>query len=168
MATLVPLQTRRLNRHHAADVAALQAILEAAPGYALLVQGQLPQREAAAEDLAALPPGIGHDDKFVWLLLHGDQAVGAIDLIRGYPQPDCAWLGLLLLIESHQRQGLGAAALALVLAEAHRWGCTEMRLGVVACNVVALRFWQQHGFAEIERKQVDGYTDEVIVMRRVL
>ncbi|GGP26337.1 GNAT family N-acetyltransferase [Silvimonas amylolytica] len=162
------MQMRRRDRHAEGDEAALQAVFDAAPTYSLLVEGQLPQPDAARQALDALPPGVGYDDKFVQLLIDGSEVIGAVDLIRGYPDRHCAWLGLLLLVENRQRQGWGAKAFEQVLHTAHRWQCTEMRLGVVACNTVALCFWQALGFVEIERRDVDGYTDEVIVMRRAL
>jgi GNAT superfamily N-acetyltransferase len=151
-----------------ADVAALNQLLQQAPGYALTVQGRLPTLADAREALQAVPPGKGRADKlFGGYMLQG-RLVGCADLIRGHPEPHIAFLGLLLLAETHQRQGLGPQALVHLHTVARGWGCTQLRLAVIDQNVAALHFWQREGFAELYRKPTTGFTGDAVMMRRAL
>jgi ribosomal protein S18 acetylase RimI-like enzyme len=75
--------------------------------------------------------------------------VGCIDLIEGYPEPDTATLGLLLIAESFQGQGIGSEAYRATEATVRAWGtCTKIRLGVVRTNAAVLPFWIRLGFTE--------------------
>ena len=61
--------------------------------------------------LLEAPPEKEPKDKFLGGYWKEGALVGCTDLIRGYPEPDIACLGLLLLSEAHQGQGLGVSAL---------------------------------------------------------
>jgi hypothetical protein len=69
---------RLIDRHLSKDIHRLQAMLEAAPGYSLAVEGKLPTADAAIEVLYALPPGKGHSDKFVYEIALDADAVGCL------------------------------------------------------------------------------------------
>ena len=116
--TLRPLTGR------AAEMAALQSVLEAAPAYFRIVGGAPPGPAEAQSLFTALPPGKGYDDKFVWGLYSGPAMIGCADVIRGYPTPDKVVIGLLLLAEPWQRHGLGRALLAEGLRRLEALGAT--------------------------------------------
>ena len=131
-------------------MAALQAVLEAAPRYYDAVTG-LPPGPAEAQSLITdLPPGKSYDDKLVFALYAGAAMIGCADVIRGWNAPHKAIIGLLLLAESRQGRGLGRAfALLVERAIAARWPEIDtLRLGVVASNDGALPFWRALGFVE--------------------
>jgi GNAT superfamily N-acetyltransferase len=92
--------------------------------------------------------------------------VGCIDLIRAYPTPDRAYLGLLLFAESHQGKGLGTQALHYITQQAAAWGCTHLRLGVVTTNLTGLAFWRYQGFVPLYQKPQAGYLGEIVVCER--
>ena len=50
--------------------------------------------------------GKSYDDKFVFGIYCGADMVGCADLIRGYPDADTAWLGLLLVVSALTAWGL--------------------------------------------------------------
>ena len=73
--------------------------------------------------------------------------VGCADVIRGYPVPGTATVGLFLIVESWQRRGIGSQAFRLVEESARKWGrCDRIRIGVVRSNEQVMRFWLRHGF----------------------
>ena len=130
------------------EMAALQAVLEAAPDYFLRVTGGPPRAEAQ-NLFTALPQGKTYDDKHVWGLYLGEVMIGCADVIRGYPRGDTAVIGLLLLAERWQGRGLGRAFAALVLRAIAQWSeIATLRIGVAETNPRALAFWRALGFRE--------------------
>jgi RimJ/RimL family protein N-acetyltransferase len=163
------LRLRRLAAGDEADVRELQRVLQAAPGYSLAVEGRLPPAQAARALFEALPPGKEHADKFV---LGFEDATGSLvgcaDLIRGYPEPQVAFIGLLLFAETSQGRGPGPAALRQLETKARGWGCPALRLAVIETNPRALAFLQRAGIVERLRKPSPGHTGAAIVMERPL
>jgi diamine N-acetyltransferase len=149
-----------------ADVSDLFTLLKQAEAYSILVEGVLPSIEDAHENLSELPPGKTSADKCFYGIWQAECLIGCAELIRGYPEPDIAYLGLLLFADSSQGKGHGVQALNHLFRLARDWGCARMRLGVIATNVRGLSFWKREGFGEIYRKSVEGFTGEVIVMQK--
>ena len=106
--------TLRLLEGEAAEMRELQRVLEATPGYAQLVTGSPPGPAEAQSTYTILPEGKSYEDKFVFGVYLESKMVGCIDLVRGYPEPRIAHLGLLLLAEPFQHLGIGKAAYGLV------------------------------------------------------
>ena len=138
----------------ATDREPLQNLHWSAPGYSLIVHGHL-------------PPGKSMDDKFVLGIFLDGRLVGCAEVLRGYPEPEVAYIGLLLFAEAHQGQGLGRKALGEVFDLAAGWGCGKVQLAVIASNRRAHAFWSREGFTELRRKQVPKVTGEAIVMQRL-
>ena len=150
------------------DTLSLFSLLQQASQFSLLVQGRLPTLEDARCNLSELPPGKGATDKVFGGYWNEGALVGCMDLVHGYPEPDIAYLGLLLFSESVQGKGFGVEALAHISALARSRGCTQLRLAVHESNARAHRFWQRTGFAEICRRPMVGYTSGAIVMQNAL
>jgi ribosomal protein S18 acetylase RimI-like enzyme len=144
----VPASLRQLHGDPA-EQAALQAVLEQAPGYHVRIQGT-PARPVEGESLLAdLPPGKSRDDKVVWGIYEGEQMVGVVDLVRGYPTSEVAYIGLFLLSERRQGRGLGSRAYAEVERRVRAWGgFARLRLSVARTNLQVLPFWHKLGFRE--------------------
>ncbi|SRR5258706_11379158 len=87
----------------AGEMAELQRVLEAAPGYAQIVTGCPPGRADAQSTYSILPEGKSYDDKFVFGIFRKGQMVGCADVIRAYPDSVTAHIGLLLVVEQFQR-----------------------------------------------------------------
>ncbi|HTS21936.1 MAG TPA: GNAT family N-acetyltransferase [Casimicrobiaceae bacterium] len=161
--------TLRLLTGAPAEMAALQCVLEAAPAYFQTVSGTLPGSAEAQSTFTSLPPGKTYADKFVWGLYSGDAMIGCADVIRGYPVPESAVIGLLLLAQDRQRRGLGRAFAALVESRIASWPeILRFRLGVVASNGGALVFWRKLGYRETGeiRPTHSGFLREVIVLEK--
>jgi GNAT superfamily N-acetyltransferase len=152
-------------------MAALQSVLAAAPRYFEAVTGLPPGDAEAQSTFTALPPGKGYDDKRVFGLCAGDAMIGCADVIRGYPTPDKAVVGLLLLAEPWQGQGLGRAFERLVRETLADWPeIATARVGVVESNAGALAFWRKLGYRDTgERlKPAPPLAADVIVLERAL
>jgi len=132
-----------------AEVAAVQSVLAAAPGYFRATTGLPPDEAEARRLFADLPPGRSYADKHVWGLFADDAMIGCADVVRGWNGPDKAIIGLLLLAEPWQGRGIGRAFAALVEQAIAGWPEIEsVRIGVVASHGRALGFWRRLGFRE--------------------
>lgn len=100
----------------------------------------------------------------------GEAMIGCADLIRGYPTREKAVIGLLLLAEPWQRQGLGRAFALLIEQRIAAWSeVTTLRLGVVKTNAGALAFWGKLGYRETgEVKSTSEFVADVIVLEKPL
>jgi ribosomal protein S18 acetylase RimI-like enzyme len=73
--------------------------------------------------------------------------VGCVGIVRGYPDSQTAYLGLLLLREDHIRRGIGSAAYRNAESEVRAWTeIQKIRLAVIATNREVLPFWERQGF----------------------
>lgn len=150
------------------DAAELQGLLESNPGYTRRVSGRDPQRRDSQAILGALPPDINEDAKHAWGLWEGERLVAFVDVIRGYPGPEVAYIGLLVTSGDQSRSGLGKTVYEYVLGEIRRWhGISVVRLGVVASNAEAAEpFWQSLGFARTgeSKPYVDGTVTSTVTI----
>jgi diamine N-acetyltransferase len=110
-----------------AEMRELQRVLDDAPGYFERVTGVPPGSAEAQSTYSVLPEGKDYEDKFVFGVYLGDTMVGCADLIRGYPGPATAMLGLLLISEPHQGKGIGRQALQLLERFVQDWGTCVRR-----------------------------------------
>lgn len=140
-----PLVLRRVTGE-AGEMAALQQVLEGAPGYFRLVFGAPAAAEEAQSLCTVLPPGKDYDQKFVWGLYAGSNMIGCADVIRGWNAPHKAMIGLLLLAERWQGRGLGRVLAQLVETKIAAWPeIRTLRIGVARDNP-ALAFWREMGY----------------------
>lgn len=143
-------EARRFDR---ANIAPAQAFLEKNSGYHLLAFGERPPGDEAARELVDLPPQIEPADAFFLGFWERDDLAGLAHVMRTWPVAGISHVGLFQIAEARQGSGFsGRAYLALeqwMRAEFRpRW----LRLGVLAANVRALRFWSRQGYHETGRK----------------
>lgn len=136
------LEFRPCRADDPADVAAIQALLEAAPDCALQVEGRLPRPGDAQEAHSDLPPGMDREAK-----LFGGSRLGG-ERVHG--------------------QSLGTQALGHAEPLARGRGCTALRPAVIETNLPALRFWRHRGLRELYRKPIPRFTGDAHVLERAL
>lgn len=123
----------------------IQIILDEAPTYHMNTEGIHPIPNAGRETLTALPEGFNGKLKHVLVLtLHGED-IGVVDLLENFPEKGTAFLGLLLLKESHQGKGLGRLCFLEVQKYIMSLDCQRIRIAVVDSNPVE-PFWEKMGF----------------------
>jgi len=142
-----------------------------APNYFLSVEGQLPDAESIKQWFSeeVLPFGCTSEQHNVFSIALDDELIGVAHILAGCRDPEQATIGLLLLSERHQGQGLGRAVLRMLEAHMRSWGMKSCRIGVVANNANALSFWRSMGFVEIgEMAAMEGFLDRTIAMEKQL
>lgn len=135
-----------------ADRAAVVDLFRRAADYVRLERGEEPTGELADEFFADVLPGRSAGDMVKLGLL--DDAPGAsarlaglADMGFGFPEPDAAYLGLLLLDAGARGAGKGAGFLRRVEALARERGAARLFLAVLQENPRGRAFWNREGFA---------------------
>lgn len=146
MITLMPVDA-------ALHTAALQAVYAATPGYWRLYHTPGPPADHAERELAAAQATPGRNLLAIVRPLTrtnpdaGAEMIGVLDFRLHWPEAGVAYIGMLMVAESLQRQGIGAQAWSLLkpwlanAADIH-----TARVGVEQFNVAALKFWEAQGF----------------------
>ncbi len=162
--------TIRILKQTPEDLVSLQRVLESAPDYSYRTTGGLPGQADAQAVFTMLPEGRTYDNKFVYGIFWNTEMVGCIDVIRGYPDKNSAWIGLLLLSERHQHKKFGGQAYKLLESQIRMWTeISDIQLAVVSTNDIVMPFWRKLGFTETGRRtpyQVNQVKADSIVMRK--
>jgi GNAT superfamily N-acetyltransferase len=137
-----------------ADVPRLQEFLEANPEYDVAVNGKPPGANAAREEFDARPPPDFRYDRR-WLLRVDDDdgtTAGVADVVANLLAPAVWHIGLFIV--ATRLYGSGAAQ--RIYGALEQWirdgGAKWIRLGVVAGNARAERFWERLGYLEVRRR----------------
>ncbi len=129
---------------------ALQACLDGCPDYFARTEGAPAGRDAAAhllEEAEADPLR----RVYLFSLRRSGAPAALLDLWLDQPEPGTAHLGLLLVREALQGQGLGREAVAALEAALGDAGCAALRLSVTDENREVDGFWTRLGFATVGR-----------------
>jgi ribosomal protein S18 acetylase RimI-like enzyme len=132
--------------------ALVQTLLDAAPTYYLLIDG-VPNAGSAKAVFEELPPGRTHADKHVLLIEEDGVPAGVIDLVIGYPKDNIAYIGLLVVDESHQGRGLGRASFQILENYIRNFDVDSIQLGVNDTNHPGMSFWTKLGFQKNGRSR---------------
>ena len=154
---------RRLSQE---DIPALLALCSGNPQY-YRYHPPLPTAEGIREDLSALPPGKGPEDKYYFGFFRQGKLCAVMDLILGYPQPQTAFFGFFMVDCALQGQGFGRRAIEQCLASLKAQGFTRARLAVDEGNAQSLTFWQRCGFS-LTGQRSPGPTSGYLPMERPL
>ncbi len=127
------------------DLGAVAAIYDRAADYLALESGLCP--DLAAQAFFDDQPPAGSEAPFKFGVTDNDGGLVAIgDLAYGYPDPDDAYLGLLLLVPESRGRGLGETIFAEVQRIARLHGASRLLVGVIEANTRARAFWERQGF----------------------
>jgi ribosomal protein S18 acetylase RimI-like enzyme len=154
------------------DSAAVRELFARAADYVQLEIGELPSDAQTIDFFTSAPPGIDPTTSLrLGMYLPGSQLVAIADLAFGYPNPDDAYVGLLLIDPNHRGQRLGQQMLGHVFAAASARKAKRILIAVLEDNPKAQRFWQKMGFVEELRGpaiQMGGKTHVQIRMASLL
>jgi len=156
-----------------ADQPLLQRFFEANPEYHLAVEGAPPGPGAAQAELDALPPEDWRFEK-KWLLRFGDAGdpmIGMADLISELFVDGVWHIGLFIVATRLHGSGTAPALYEALESWLRAQGCRWIRLGVVAGNARAERFWENCGYREVRKRlavTMGRKTNDVRVMVKPL
>ena len=123
--------------------------------------------DSILEDMEALPPNKGYEDKYYIGFFQDDILVAVMDLIEHYPQHGTALLGFFAMNANLQGQGIGTAIISDSVTYLAQVGFKKVRLGIDKGNPQSKAFWLKNGFAFTgEEYESDGST--ILVMERKL
>lgn len=123
--------------------------------------------ESILEDMEALPPNKGYEDKYYIGFFDEGTLVAVMDLIEHYPQQGTALLGFFAMNSNLQGQGVGTAIISDSVTYLAQVGFQKVRLGIDKGNPQSKAFWLKNGFAFTgEEYESDG--SAILVMERTL
>ena len=119
------------------------------------------------EDMEALPPNKGDEDKHYIGFFSEGTLVAVMDLIDHYPQQGTALLGFFAMNSNLQGQGIGTEIISGSIDHLAQVGFEKVRLGIDKGNPQSKAFWLKNGFTFTgEEYESDGST--ILVMERKL
>ena len=117
-----------------------------APDYWLLAEGTVDPDRQAREFFTDCPPGCDLSQSRHLGLFLQSRLSGVAELSYGFPEPNDAYLGLMLLGPWAQGMGHGRSFLAHAEALARNGHAARLNLAVLDANPRGCAFWTREGF----------------------
>ena len=129
-----------------------------APDYWLLAEGRCDPDHQAQDFFTDAPPNCdpAESDRLGLFLNH--RLSGVAELSYGFPEPNDAYLGLMLIGPWAQGKGHGHTFLAHVEALARKHHAARLCLAVLDANPRGRAFWLREGFKPTALRRKDGTT----------
>ncbi len=169
--TLIPLSAP----HHAT---LLQSVYDATPGFWNSYGQPAASQRQAAHDLTAASEMPGRTIMGIIRRLDaadpnaGMEMVGMIDMRLHYPTERTVAVGLMMVAQPYQRQGIGRQAWSLLEAWlAHAGGVSTARATIEQFNTAGLKFFTSLGFhltGEANRLPVGDQLIRILSMEKVI
>ena len=120
------------------------------------------------EDIEVIPNGVQKNQKNYRLISFNDEILGVVDFLSDYPEKDTILIGLFIIKNDKQKQGLGTKIFRYLENLFKDKKFLKIRIGVLVDNEIGLSFWKKQNFKEIERKflKFEKSKKEVIVMEK--
>ena len=151
------------------DAERLQKLYEKCADYNYLVEGKPPSPTAATDEFFAVPEGKSLHDKFMFGVVDSQgEIIGLIESIRGYPDEQTWWVGLIMLAPEYRRKGLLKPLMRSFAHWVAKQGIGYIMGSVIENNSKVLRLWKRMGFEVIRRtppKQFDQKFHSLSIIR---
>lgn len=128
------------------DRARVAAFFAAAADYVILERGAPPGPEVAEEYFTRAPPGVDLAASQRLGLFEGGDLLALVELSFGFPDPDSAYIGLLIALPSARGTGAGTALVRRCEDIARSRGAREIFMAVLDANPRGRAFWEREGF----------------------
>jgi GNAT superfamily N-acetyltransferase len=138
---LIRTLSRQVDRAQVSDLFARAA------DYVLLESGLPPAPDAADDFFTETPPGKTAADCLHLGIFDGDRLDAMAAVSFGYPDPQDAYIGLLIVDAAHRRRGLGRSLADHVIAACLDRGARRLLIAVLDANPQGRAFWAHLGFA---------------------
>ncbi|MCB9994692.1 MAG: GNAT family N-acetyltransferase [Hyphomicrobiaceae bacterium] len=146
---MTELPTRKITIRgldRAADFDAVAGVFDNAQDYVRLEGGETSGQALAADFFDEWPDFFPPETRVNLGLFLGTDLAGIIEAGGAWPQPDDAYIGLMLFAPAFRGQGLGERFLAAYRDLVLGHGATRIVLGVLHNNPRARAFWTRLGF----------------------
>jgi len=120
--------------------------------------GARPTKARVLDDLHVAPPGKDASSKYYVGFYDGATLVAIMDLVDGYPEADCAYIGFFMMNKGLQGRGIGSDIIREVCRYLGETGFRSIRLAIAEDNPQATHFWRKNGFAVVQSVPMDGWT----------
>ncbi|MDO9640186.1 MAG: GNAT family N-acetyltransferase [Pseudotabrizicola sp.] len=144
------------------DRAAVAGLLTRAQDYYQLWKGHAPGAAEVEEVFTSTPPGCDPAASHRLGLFLDDQLAGVAELSFGFPEPEDAYLGLMILDPAVRSQGHGATFLTAIETRARAAHAPRLCLAVLEANPRGAAFWARMGFAPTGVSRLDADTGHSI------
>lgn len=124
-------------------------------------------RESIIEDMEALPPRKGQDDKYFLGYYENETLIAILDLISSYPDAHTAYIGFFMTESELQGKGVGSTIIEELCDYLVKNSFQRVELAWVKGNPQAERFWTKNGFQPIGERKSNA-ADHVIAAERKL
>lgn len=105
--------------------------------------------ELIEHDIKVAPPGIPMEQKYYIGFFKNSEMIAVMDLIDGYPNIDCVYIGFFMMNSALQGKGTGSKIISEVLYYAQSQGFKKCQLGIDKENPQSNHFWRKNGFEVI-------------------
>jgi len=120
--------------------------------------GKQPSLALVLSDMHITPPGKDAASKYYVGFFDGATLAAVMDLIDGYPEDDCAYIGFFMVNRALQGRHIGTGIIREVCAYLKRAGFAAVHLAIDKGNPPAVRFWKKNGFEALREVERDGGT----------
>jgi len=93
-----------------------------------------------------LPPNTEIKNKYFIGFYKSNKLIAILDLIDGYPKKNQAFIGLFMIADTLQGQGIGKSIILDLIKFLKSKNFTACNLGVIEDNIEAISFWSKVGF----------------------
>lgn len=131
------------------DRARVDAFFHEAADYIRVERGADPGPGVTEEFFTDAPPGCDPAHSLREGLFDGARLIALAETAFGYPEPDDAYLGLMIVTPSARGTGAGPLFLRHIEAEARARRCKALLLAVLEANPRGRAFWERAGFATL-------------------
>jgi GNAT superfamily N-acetyltransferase len=143
-----------------ADLDAVQTLYDQAADYWLLSDHRAPDRQKACDFFTDTPPNCDPAASHRLGIFLDTTLLGVTELSFGFPEPDDAYLGLMILAPQARSQGLGRVLLAEVERRARP--APQLYLAVLDANPRGGAFWAAQGFRPTGITRTDPDTGHLL------
>ena len=123
-----------------------------------------PTMENLSEVFSTLPPNKDIEDRFFMGIYDGERLVVILDIVKGYPEENIAYIGWFMVNKDMQGKGIGREIIDKVIEVLRNVAFHAVMLGCIKDNVEAYRFWTNNGFEKTENEMDTG--DYILVEMR--
>jgi GNAT superfamily N-acetyltransferase len=132
-----------------ADAAAVRHLFDRAADYIDLETGEDPSDAHVADFFAPAPFATGPAETLKLGMFSGGRLDAIADLAFGFPEPQDAFIGLLLIAADRRGYGLGHLFVEHMVDVARARHAPRLFIAVLEANPKARAFWEREGFVQV-------------------